>query len=117
MAASPTIRVRDGKGGRSRVVPAHPELVEAFRSIPRWISQGIAAADLETVATAVSKGRAATACPLTRYPNQECPRSPCSRAFIQSPMLMRTGAFGTAAKTHPSPTTTPASFESLSTDD
>ena len=35
MAASPTIPVRDGKGGRSRVVPAHPELVEAFRSIPK----------------------------------------------------------------------------------
>ena len=89
MAASPTIRVRDGKGGRSRVVPAHPELVEAFRSIPkgrpnhrvflfsprtaaRWISQGIAAAaDLETVATAVSKGRAATAC-ATAVPATGC---------------------------------------------
>ena len=71
--------MREGKGGRSRVVPAHPEPVEAFRSIPkghpnyrvllfsprtaaRWISQGIAAEDLETVATAVSNGRAATAC-------------------------------------------------------
>ena len=32
------------------------------RTAARWISQGIAAADLETVATAVSKGRAATAC-------------------------------------------------------
>ena len=79
-AASPTIPVRDDKGGRSRVVPAHPELVEAFRSISkgrpnhrvflfsprtaaRWISQGIAAADLETVATAVSKGRAAQPAP------------------------------------------------------
>ena len=47
------------------------------------------------------------------------PLTPCSRAFIHSPMLMRTGAFGTSAKTHASPTTTPASasFESLSTDD
>ena len=80
--------MRDDKGGRSRVVPAHPELVEAFRSIskgrpnhrvflfsPRtaalWISQGIAAADLETVATAVSKGRAATAC-ATAMPATGC---------------------------------------------
>ena len=45
------------------------------------------------------------------------PMTPCSRAFIQSPMVMRIGTFGTAAKTHASPTTTPASFESLSTDD
>ena len=34
-AASPAITVRDSKGGRSLVVPAHPELVEAFRSIPK----------------------------------------------------------------------------------
>ena len=34
-AASPAITVRDSKGGRSLVVPAHPELVEAFHSIPK----------------------------------------------------------------------------------
>ena len=34
-AAAPTITVRKGKGRRSRVVPAHPELMDAFRSVPR----------------------------------------------------------------------------------
>ena len=33
--ATPTITARKGKGGRSRVVPAHPELVEAFRLVPK----------------------------------------------------------------------------------
>ena len=61
-AAAPTIKSRKGTGGgRSRVVRAHPELADAFRSVPRgraddrvfqfsartaarWITQGIAAA-------------------------------------------------------------------------
>ena len=43
--------------------PNHRVLLFSPRTAARWISQGIAAAaDLETVATAVSKGRAATAC-------------------------------------------------------
>ena len=60
----PSVTVRNGKGGRYRVVPAHPEMVDAFRSVPhrslgekvftgragkpmsprtaaRWISEGI----------------------------------------------------------------------------
>ena len=83
--------VRDGKGGRSRVVPAHPELVEAFRSIPkgrpnhrvflfpprtatRWISQGIAAADLETVATGTG----------VKGPGSHSLRYSCARHWLQS---------------------------------
>ena len=31
--AQPSVMVRYGKGGRYRVVPAHPELVDAFRSV------------------------------------------------------------------------------------
>ena len=31
--AQPSVTVRNGKGGRFRVVPAHPELVDAFRSV------------------------------------------------------------------------------------
>ena len=34
-AASPTTTAMGGKGGLSRVVPAHSELVEMFRSIPK----------------------------------------------------------------------------------
>ena len=34
-AASPTITVGDSEGGSSRVVAAHHEPVEAFRSIPK----------------------------------------------------------------------------------
>ena len=34
-AAAPAVTVRQGKGDRSRVVPAHPELMDAFRSVPR----------------------------------------------------------------------------------
>ena len=60
----PSVMVRNRKGGRYRVVPAHPEMVDAFRSVPhgnptekvftgrggkplfpgtgaRWISEGI----------------------------------------------------------------------------
>ena len=32
--AQPSVTVRNGKGGKYRVVPAHPELVDAFRSVP-----------------------------------------------------------------------------------
>ena len=70
----PSVTVRNGKGGRFRVVPAHPELVDAFRSVPhrspaervftgrgskplsprsaaRWIAEGIAKAGLQAAAT------------------------------------------------------------------
>ena len=74
MGAAPPVLVRECKGGRSRVVPAHPELVDASRSVrkgkpgdkvftgwdgamlspgtaARWITEGIAKACLQTVAT------------------------------------------------------------------
>ena len=31
--AQPSVTIRNGKGGKFRVVPAHPELVDAFRSV------------------------------------------------------------------------------------
>ena len=33
-STQPSVTVRNGKGGRFRVVPAHPEIVDAFRSVP-----------------------------------------------------------------------------------
>ena len=33
-STQPSVTVRNGKGGRFRVVPVHPELVDAFRSVP-----------------------------------------------------------------------------------
>ena len=33
-SSQPSVTVRNGKGGKFRVVPAHPELVDAFRSVP-----------------------------------------------------------------------------------
>ena len=39
--AQPSVTVRNGKGGKYRVVPAHPELVDAFRSVPhRGLTEG-----------------------------------------------------------------------------
>jgi len=72
--SQPSVTVRNGKGGKYRVVPAHPELVDAFRSVPhrgpgdkvftgrggkplssrtaaRWIAEGIAKAGLQAAAT------------------------------------------------------------------
>ena len=72
--ALPSVTVRNGKGGRFRGVPAHPELVDAFRLVPhrspgdkvftgrggkplspmsaaRWIAEGIAKAGLQEAAT------------------------------------------------------------------
>ena len=90
-AASPTITVRAGKGGRSRLVPAHPELVDAFRSVPRgrvddrvfqfsartaarWITQGIAAAGLAPVATGTG----------VKGPGSHSLRHSCARHWLQS---------------------------------
>ena len=33
VGSQPSVTVRNGKGGKFRVVPAHPELVDAFRSV------------------------------------------------------------------------------------
>ncbi|MCY4416790.1 MAG: tyrosine-type recombinase/integrase [Chloroflexi bacterium] len=72
--AQPSVTVRNGKGGKYRVIPAHPELVDAFRSVPhrsagdnvfigragkplsprtatRWIADGITKAGLQAAAT------------------------------------------------------------------
>ncbi len=72
--AQPSVTVRNGKGGKYRVVPAHPELVDAFRSVPhrgltdqvfagrrgkplsartaaRWICDGITNGGLRSAAT------------------------------------------------------------------
>ena len=85
----PSVTVRNGKGGRFRVVPVQPELVDAFRLVPhrspadkvftgrsgkplsprsaaRWIAEGIAKAGLQAAATGTGvKGRQATATPAT----------------------------------------------------
>lgn len=95
---TPTVTVRQGKGGRYRVVPAHPELVDAFRSVRkgrpdepvfvgrggtavtprtvnRWICQSIAKAGLSGVATGTGKkGQGATACAIP------APATGCNRA-------------------------------------
>ena len=88
---APTITVRAGKSGRSRLVPAHPELVDAFRSVPRgraddrvfqfsartaarWIRQGIAAAGLATVATGTG----------VKGPGSHSLRHSCARHWLQS---------------------------------
>ena len=90
-AAAPTITVRKSKGGRSRVVPAHPVLVDAFRSAPsgraydrafqlssrtaaKWITQGIAAAGLVTVATGTG----------VKGPVSHSLRHSCARHWLQS---------------------------------
>ena len=90
-AAAPTITVRKGKGGRSRVVPAHPGLVDAFRSVlngraddrvfqfsdrtaARWITQRIAAAGLVTVATGTG----------VKGPGSHILRHSCARHWLQS---------------------------------
>ena len=90
-AGSLTITVREGTGGRSRLVPAHPELVDAFRSVPRgraddrvfqfsartaarWIRQGIVAAGLATVATGTG----------VKGPGSHSLRHSCARHGMQS---------------------------------
>ena len=84
--AQPSVTVRNGKGGKYRVVPAHPELVDAFRSVhhrgpvdkvftgragkplssrtaARWIADGITQAGLHAAAKGTRvKGPPATAC-------------------------------------------------------
>ena len=73
-SAQPSVTVRNGKGGKYRVVQAHPELVDAFCSVPhrsltdkvfagrrgkppsartaaRWICDGITNAGLQSAAT------------------------------------------------------------------
>ena len=94
-STQPSVTLRNGKGGRFRVVPAHPELVDAFRSVPhrspadrvfagrggkplspgsaaRWIAEGIAKAGLVTAATGTGvKGLASQAC-ATAVPATGC---------------------------------------------
>ena len=93
----PTVTVRQGKGGRHRVAPAHPELVDAFRSVRkgkpddwvfaghpgsplsartvnRWIAQGIGKAGLDAVATGTG----------TKGPGSHSLRHNCARYWLQS---------------------------------
>ncbi len=93
----PTVTVRQGKGGRYRVVPAHPELVDAFRSVRkgrpdepvfagrggeavtartvnRWIAQAIARAGLSDAATGTG----------TKGPGSHSLRHSCARHWLQS---------------------------------
>ena len=95
--AQPSVTVRNGKGGRYRVVPAHPELVDAFRSVPhrspgekvfrgragnplsprtaaRWISEGITKAGLQEVATGTG----------VKGPASHSLRHSCARHWLQS---------------------------------
>ena len=94
---APTVTVRSGKGGRYRVVPAHPELVDAFRSVRkgkpdapvfagrrgsavsgrtvnRWIGQAIAKAGLDRVATGTG----------VKGPGSHSLRHSCARHWLQS---------------------------------
>ena len=96
-STQPSITVRNGKGGRFRVVPAHPELVDAFRSVPhrspadkvvtgrggkplsprsaaRWIAEGIAKAGLQAAATGTG----------VKGPASHSLRHSCARHWLQS---------------------------------
>ena len=96
-SSQPSVTVRIGKGGKFRVVPAHPELVDAFRSVPhraagekvfmgrnskplsartaaRWVADGIAKAGLQTVATGTG----------VRGPASHSLRHSCARHWLQS---------------------------------
>lgn len=96
-AAQPSITVRSGKGGKYRVVPAHPELVDAFRSVPhrnptekvfkgrsgkplsartaaRWVTEGIAKAGLQAAATGTG----------VKGPASHSLRHSCARHWLQS---------------------------------
>ena len=92
-STQPSVTVRNGKGGRFRVVPDHPELVDAFRSVPhrspadkvftgrsgkplsprsaaRWIAEGIRKRDCrrpppEPASRALPPTACATAAPAT----------------------------------------------------
>ena len=95
--AQPSVTVRNGKGGKYRVVPAHPELVDAFRSVPhrgltdkvftgrhgkplsarttaRWIGDGITNAGLQSAATGTG----------AKGPASHSLRHSCARHWLQS---------------------------------
>ena len=96
-STQPSVTVRNGKGGRFRVVPAHPELVDAFRSVPhrspadkvftgrsgkplsprsaaRWIAEGIAKGGLQAAATGTG----------VKGPASHSLRHSCARHWLQS---------------------------------
>jgi integrase len=101
VASATAATVRNGKGGRYRVAPAHPELVDAFRSVPhrslgekvftgrtgnplsprtaaRWISEGITHAGLQAAATGTGvKGPAS-------HSLRHSLRHSCARHWLQS---------------------------------
>ena len=113
---TPTVTVRQGKGGRYRVVPAHPELVDAFRSVRkgrldapvfagrsgeavnartvnRWIAQAIADAGLGAVSTGTGK----------KGPGSHSLRHSCARHWLQSGLNVNAVSSWLG---HPSPTVT-----------
>ena len=112
----PSVTVRNGKGGRFRVVPAQPELVDAFRSVPhrspadkvftgrsgkplsprsaaRWIAEGIAKAGLQAVATGTG----------VKSPAFHSLRHSCARHWLQSGLNVNAVS---ARLGHSSPTVT-----------
>ena len=95
--SQPSVTVRNGKGGKYRVVPAHPELVDAFRSVPhrrltdkvftgrrgkqlsartaaRWIGDGITDAGLQAAATGTG----------AKGPASHSRRHNCAQHWLQS---------------------------------
>ena len=95
--AQPSVTVRNGKGGKYRVVPAHPELVDAFRSVPhrgpgekvftgrggkplsprtaaRWNADGITKAELQAAATGTG----------IKGPASHSLRHSCARHWLKS---------------------------------
>ena len=113
---APTVTVRQGKGGRYRVVPAHPDMVDAFRSVRkgkpndpvfaghsgqaltprtvnRWIAQAIVKAGLSGVATGTGK----------KKPGSHSLRHSCARHWLQSGLAVHAVS---AWLGHSSPTVT-----------
>ena len=106
----PSVTVRSGKGGKFRKVPAHPELVDAFRPVPmgrptdkvfalsprtaaRWIAQGIEKAGLDALATGTGAKR----------PGSHSLRHSCARHWLESKLSVNAVS---AWLGHSSPTVT-----------
>ena len=112
----PSVTVRNGKDGRFREVPAHPELVDAFRSVPhrspadkvftrgggkplsprsaaRWIAKGIEKAGLQEAPTGTG----------VKGPASHSLRHSCARHWLRSGL---NGNAVSAWLVHSSPTVT-----------
>ena len=125
-STQPSVTVRNGKGGRFRVVPAHPELVDAFRSVPhrspadkvftgrgskplsprsaaRWIAEGIAKAGLQAAAAGTG----------VKGPASHSLRHSCARHWLQSGLNVNAVS---AWLGHSSPTVTLNTYLELAPD-